>query len=321
MPTESFGAALRAAREQKGYTLVSAARRLRIRPDVLETIENADFAHMPPRGYARNMVCAYARLVGLNTTDITRRYLEEAQAYQQMRSQHSARSMGFDMGDTRRRSRAETRRSSSSPQASASRSQYTNYYAGPTAPSTFKSKLPFIIALIVVIAIIVCVCVFVFGNKSSVDTETPVPISGLTDTSNPVDETATAQTTQKPVPIAPEKVVFVYSVPQGFSAYIEVYEGDSSVPSVAETVSGPAEKSFDVTTTLKFVTSNPDGVVLSLAGTTVTTDELTDAGGGVYTYTVDFAAYLEQWRAENIDEDTTSGASVTTTTAASTTAD
>ena len=133
-----------------------------------------------------------------------------------------------------------------------------------------------------------------------------MPISGLTDTSNPVDESTGAQATQKaPVPVAPDKVVFTYSVPSGASAYLEVYEGDVSAPSVAETVAGPAEKSFDVTTTLKFVTSNPENVTLTLADETVSADSLTDTGGGVYTYTVDFAAYLETWNASHESSTTT----------------
>ena len=62
----TFGTILREARERKGYDLATAARRLRIRPDILRAIEEDDFSRMPPRGYARNMVNAYARLVGLN---------------------------------------------------------------------------------------------------------------------------------------------------------------------------------------------------------------------------------------------------------------
>ena len=136
-----------------------------------------------------------------------------------------------------------------------------------------------------------------------------MPISGLTDTSNPVDENAVAPEQKAPIPVAPDKVVFTYSVPSGSSAYIEVYEGDTSAPSVAETVAGPAEKSFDVTTTLKFVTSNPGNVELLLAGKAVSSDEMSDAGGGVYTYTVDFNAYLETWKEENIPADDTADAS------------
>lgn len=82
MAQVSFGTVLREARERKGYDVQSAARRLRIRPDILRAIENNDFSCLPARGYTRNMVNAYARLVGLNPSDITRMYLDEAYAYQ-----------------------------------------------------------------------------------------------------------------------------------------------------------------------------------------------------------------------------------------------
>ena len=78
----SFGTGLREARERKGYDVQSAARRLRIRPDILRALENNDFSRLPARGYTRNMVNAYAKLVGLNPADITRMYLDDAYAYQ-----------------------------------------------------------------------------------------------------------------------------------------------------------------------------------------------------------------------------------------------
>ena len=68
----SFGTVLREARERKGYDVQSAARRLRIRPDILRALENNDFSRLPARGYTRNMVNAYAKLVGLNPADASR---------------------------------------------------------------------------------------------------------------------------------------------------------------------------------------------------------------------------------------------------------
>lgn len=82
MAQVSFGTILREARIRKGYDLSVAARSLRIRPDILRTIEESDYAHMPPRGYTRNMVSAYARLVGLDPAEMTRMYLDGAYAYQ-----------------------------------------------------------------------------------------------------------------------------------------------------------------------------------------------------------------------------------------------
>ncbi|MBQ9021486.1 MAG: helix-turn-helix domain-containing protein [Eggerthellaceae bacterium] len=82
MEKVSFGEILKNTRERKGLDLNATARRLRIRPDILQAIENSDFASMPPRGYARNMVNGYARYLGLNPTEITGMYLDELYAYQ-----------------------------------------------------------------------------------------------------------------------------------------------------------------------------------------------------------------------------------------------
>ena len=78
----SFGSLLREARIQKGYEINTVSRRLRIRPDIIKAIEDSDFERMPARGYARNMVNAYAKLVGLNPNTITRMYLDEIYAHQ-----------------------------------------------------------------------------------------------------------------------------------------------------------------------------------------------------------------------------------------------
>ena len=104
------GTILRDARERKGYELATVARRLRIRPDILEAIENGDFSNMPPRGYARNMVNAYARLLGLNPTEIVHMYLDEAYANQVQKARSSAPSRGtFEIGHEHRYSRSSSR--------------------------------------------------------------------------------------------------------------------------------------------------------------------------------------------------------------------
>lgn len=86
----SFGSVLKEARISKGYELTTVSRRLRIRPDILEAIENSDFERMPPRGYSRNMINAYARFLGLNANDVTRMYLDESYANQIGRAHQNA---------------------------------------------------------------------------------------------------------------------------------------------------------------------------------------------------------------------------------------
>ena len=270
----SFGAILREARERRGLDLTTAARRLRIRPDILRAIEENDFSRMPPRGYTRNMVNAYARLVGLNPTELTRMYLDEAYVYQVGRARNEAQPTGFDMGGSSRRGARPQREGAGDPpprqnalgrtlyddrtdsggrtyaqdrthpsrHAAVPGTQYTNFYAGPKAPAQARSKLPFVIAAAVILVVLVVVLVLVFGNKGASEQDVPsVPITGLTDTSNPDDGAGDGAAQTPPTPIAPDKVVFSFSVASGTEAYIEVYEGDGG-PSIAEDVAGPTEK-------------------------------------------------------------------------------
>lgn len=73
----SYGDRLRDARERQGIDLVSMARALHIRPDIVRAIESADFRKMPAHGYSKNMVRAYARKVGLDEEAISSQYLAE----------------------------------------------------------------------------------------------------------------------------------------------------------------------------------------------------------------------------------------------------
>ncbi len=222
MAQMTFGTVLREARERKGYDLPTAARRLRIRPDILRAIEEDDFSRMPPRGYTRNMVNAYARLLGLNPTEVTRMYLDEAYAYQVGRARNEAEPSPFDLGASSRTKRQRERpaaqaerlprqnafgrtlyddrteygrdggagkrateeRTHPSRHAALPNAQYTNFYAGPKAPGAVKSRLPFIIAGAAILVLLIIVLVLVFGNKdSSAEEDVPsVPITGLNDT-------------------------------------------------------------------------------------------------------------------------------------------
>lgn len=337
MDQVSFGTVLRDARERRGCDLATAARRLRIRPDILQAIEAADFSRMPPRGYARNMVNAYARYLGLNPTEVTRMYLDEAYAYQVGRARSDARQTGFDMsgagsrrgarrdydepetsalgrklyvddphGDRRRteaargaaRGEEQTHRSNRS---ALPNTQYTNFYSGPKAPSAATSRLPFIIAGAVILILLVIVLVLVFGQGNSNDADAPkMPVSGLTDpedsgTTDSGTDSGEGAPQQTPAKVAPASTVFKYEIGSGASTYIEVWIDDAY--SEGGDIDGPADKEFDVTGKLKFVTTNPDAVRVYQDGEEV---ELSDPNGnGVYEVTVDFATVLQKWQEEN----------------------
>lgn len=342
-----FGDILRDAREREGLDLNTAARKLHIRPDILRAIEDSDFARMPPRGYTRNMVNAYARLVGLNASQMSSLYADQAYAYEVGRSRSDELRL-----DGRARSSSSSRPSSNRPRSAAGgagRSQgthngrtasgrgiyddrtdmqgraystrfagssqgrgnnaYRNVYAGGSA-APVASKLPFILIGIIVLLILIIVLVLLFGNKGPAETDVPadVHIAGLTNTANPTQgdtasPDAAAQAAQqaaaKPkVEEPPTKAVFTYEVLDGKQAYIEVKVGDTTSYETASIIDGPAEKSYDVTSTLTFATPAPDNVVLTLDGETVQPTEM-GQGTGVYQYKVNFSDILDKWKEDH----------------------
>lgn len=320
----SFGDTLRMARERKGLDLATAARKLRIRPDILRAIEDGDFARMPPRGYTSNMVGAYARLVGVNPTEATRAYRDEAYQFETGRRPMGARSdrgrgeRAGDYPEPRRstgrasrdryddgrgrpqrpsRSADRGRRSGPAPQP-----QYTNLVQGRQAPgftANFGSMLPLLVVGAIILILLIVVLSFAFGNKSAPAEDTPsIPISGMpnpagtdtgSDANNPTPDAPAVQ------PVAPTSAKFTYKIADGKKVYIEVIVDGKTKE--ADTVTGPKENSYDVTGTLKFVVSgDPSSVDLTVDGEKV---EPTETKGGVYSYTVDFATVLEDWRREN----------------------
>jgi transcriptional regulator with XRE-family HTH domain len=74
---QSFGNRLAEARRRRGLSLEQVHVQLRISPAILESLEAADFYHMPLKGHARNMVSAYARFLGLDSADLTKQFLDE----------------------------------------------------------------------------------------------------------------------------------------------------------------------------------------------------------------------------------------------------
>ena len=97
MNESNFGNILREARERSGEDLMSVARKLRIRPDILESIEAGDLSNMPPRGYSRNMINAYARYLGLNPTNLVDAYLSQQYQDQVERARKNIRPTGGDL--------------------------------------------------------------------------------------------------------------------------------------------------------------------------------------------------------------------------------
>ena len=112
--------------------------------------------------------------------------------------------------------------------------------------------------------------------------------------------------------MAPTSAKVVYEVASGQSVYMDIYE-DGSITS-GGTVDGPAKKEFDVTGTFKIVTSNPGGVTVTVDGTKL--EPTGDESTGINSFSVDFPAILEQWKADHPTAGTT-GTNGTTGTGAS----
>ncbi len=104
MDVKNFGEVLRQARQRSGEDIISVARRIRIRPDILEKIEASDLEGMPPRGYSRNMINAYARYLGLNPAELVKMYLDAQYHYQVEKARASLKSSESSVSTPHRQS-------------------------------------------------------------------------------------------------------------------------------------------------------------------------------------------------------------------------
>ena len=393
--SKGFGDMIRDARLSQGLTYGTVSRKLRIRPDILEAIENQDFSKIPPSSYGRGMVNAYARLLHLNSNKVMESYLNEEKqnanqgSSRSMNRSHRNRATGqsdqvdfehhgygsydedFTGAEHDARARLEQRRARSGRGSAPSRAQRSfneaalstagnlvsgaanvignaahsitghrkdvdinhSIYAdrnkgslidgsrrraggsshsqhavlsGGNYVGTFDnaspqggSKLPliFLVAVIVLVLIFgvryIVSCSSDQASSTSASTSSSMNISGLTDPGS----AGTVEQEVKVIAIAPTAAVFYYEVPADSSAYVEIYIDGSGTPTVAKTVDGPARWTYDVTGTLKFVTTSPGSVTVKLDGNKV--DLTDDNGDGIYIYEVNFEDILSKWKQEN----------------------
>ncbi len=149
----SYGDRLRDARERQGIDLVSMARALHIRPDIVRAIESADFRKMPAHGYSKNMVRAYARKVGLDEEAISSQYLAEREQGESGGAQRSrrpsrsdrpapARSRSISLDDAGRDRRARTERGHTTSFDASRRLPRERSQALPDAPRGSRRSKP-----------------------------------------------------------------------------------------------------------------------------------------------------------------------------------
>ena len=386
MAQMTSGKVLREARERKGYDLNTVARRLRIRPDILRAIEAGDFSAMPPRGYTRNMVNAYARLLGLNPTEIVNMYLDEAYANQVERARGSAPSSGFNMErDTRRTrnrstsstssnrtyeaNRTSTIRSSSTQatrvlyddgtryarddygvtrerttrpgvsdrdflshhsgydtssftfldEGSSGRGSGRSVYAGQTPnswsasrfpaflPAFLQSRVALIIAAVVIVALIAGIAFALHGGGKAEKEEdvSQLPVSGVADTTGEDSSSSAAK-----VELAPTSARVVYTVPSGKECYVETYTDGKMSP---ELLSGPVERSVEVTSVWVITTYSPETLNVTVDGTAVEL-KIDSHYNDMYAYTVDFPAILQKWNTDHGISSPSTRTSTTSTT-------
>ena len=381
MTQMTSGKVLRETRERKGYDLTTVARRLRIRPDILRAIEAGDYAAMPPRGYTRNMVNAYARLLGLNPTEIVNMYLDEVYAVQVEMARDHAPSSGFYMERESRLGRSHGRSSRQEPvgfddisggmldgasserrygrtlyddrtkysrddygttrerieRPGKSERDFMSHHSGYSAtnigfldggrgggrtvhvgqtpmeykpsrvPGFMQSRLAMVVIVGVIVILAIIVAIAVFGNRNA-PTESDVsqlPVSGIKDTTGTKEEESSANR----VEVAPTSSRVLATVNQGQECYIDtrVDNGEWS----EELLTGPTERSFEVTGTFTIATWTPDTISVTVDGVPV---ELVsdDSIGGLYAYTVDFPKILENWRATHTSREAQRSAAVAT---------
>ena len=139
----------------------------------------------------------------------------------------------------------------------------TRGYSGLYGGSQGGGRIPGFaiwIALAAVAVILIIVLVVLFNsNKQAVEEVPDIPISGLTDTSNP-EGTVSADVVEKP----PEKAVFKFSVASGKSSWIQITEDGSAETLLSEVVRGPFEESYDVTSSLTIRTANPSPITIEV---------------------------------------------------------
>jgi cytoskeletal protein RodZ len=74
METEDFGGLLRNARQQKGLTIADLSRTTKIKEAQLERLEAAQMDALPAEVFVVGFIKAYAREVGIDSSEALRRY-------------------------------------------------------------------------------------------------------------------------------------------------------------------------------------------------------------------------------------------------------
>lgn len=349
----SFGSVLKEARLARGMDLASVSRQLRIRQDIIVAIENSDFTRMPSRGYARNMIIAYARLVGLNPQDVSRMYLDQEYAHQIEQAHRSVGGTVQMHRDSRERVRSgatssfnrvnasRTSGSSMSPefdgtsnglgrrvysqqmdtppvQTSSARQSRSSSQSAHRARRSAMSEGQYTNLYTSPSNMpnpnrVVAVLVVVLIVAIFLSHQS-TPTTNIPVTG--VSTTTSADTSTEETTeteTAPTEFTLKYVVDEGYESYIEVYIDD--VTQESSTVTGPAEQTYTSSTNIRFVSTQIDGVHVYIDDEEVT---LALNDNGIINTTYTFEEILAAWNAEHASTTSTSTSSSSSSSTTST---
>ena len=97
MQQQSYNKILSDKRRSLNLSPLDVARRIRLKPAIIDFIETADFDNLPPIIYSRKMVYAYAQALKLNPSVITNMFLQEYEHYKQKVQSRNDPKLNFDM--------------------------------------------------------------------------------------------------------------------------------------------------------------------------------------------------------------------------------
>lgn len=185
-------------------------------------------------------------------------------------------------------------------------------YTASRLPSFLQSRIALIIAAVIVLIVVIVIAVNVIGGHGSKPEEdvAQLPVSGVADTTGSDESSASSAA----VEAAPTSARVIYSVSSGSECYVETYTDGQLA---AETLTGPVERSVEVTGTWTITTWSPETLTVQVDGEKVTL-AVDQNYGGMYSYTVDFPQILNKWRTEHgmsaTAASTTSASTTNTTT-------
>ena len=169
--------------------------------------------------------------------------------------------------------------------------QYTNLYSAPrNFPNQNKNRNIIIGAVIAVILLLILIVALFLTHRS--EPQANIPVTGVEVTAQQTTEnTSQEQPVTEP---APTEFTFRYEIADGSESYIEVYVDDD--PQDSGTITGPAQESFTSSGTIRFVSTETDGVTVYINDEEV---ELTTNDSGIVNTTFSFEDILDQWYADH----------------------